>query len=211
MNTRHPRGVDHRAVHERDAGIERNVEPFGGLDVGGADRQRLARVLDAHARDVGDEAQRGLGLQRALRDAAAQPLVDMQAGEQERRAVARMAPPHVAVGRRQLADRVRHVGGLRAARVAQDLDDRVVARQQQAGPVGRDLAPDVLLRPRADERALGAEALDQALVLEDVQRLADGRAGDAAFRRQLLDGRDLLPDRPLAGFDRRRNRLASWM
>src|SRR5206468_8277894 len=52
-----------------------------------------------------------------------------------------------------------------------------------------------------DERALGAIARDQALVLEQAERLADRRARHAAFGHQLFDGRDLCAGRPLAGHD----------
>ena len=168
--------------------------------------------LILQARDFGDQPQRGLAHEVLLRDAAAQPLVDVEIGEQERRAEPRVATAQAAIGRRQLADLVRHVRRLLAALVGEHLDHRVLARHQEPAPIGRDLAPDLSLRALPDERALGAVARDQVLVLENAERLPDGGARHAAFGGQVVDGRDLLCPAPKGpNSTRRRNRLASWM
>ena len=90
---------------------------------------------------------------------------------------------------------------LGAALVGQHLDHRVVAACQQARPVGRDLAPELLPADAGGRTCPWRGSARSALVLEHVERLADGRARDAAFGRQLVDGRDLLADRPVARLD----------
>ena len=174
---------------------------FGGLDVGGGDGEGLARILDLQTGDFGDQTQRGLAGQVLLRDAAGQPLVDVKLGEQERRAEPRVAAAQPAVGRRQLADRMRNVRRLAAALVREHLDQRVLAREQEPAPIGRHLAPELALRPLEHERALGAVTRDPLLDLEDAERLPDGGAGDAAFGGEVLDGRDLPALRPLPELD----------
>src|SRR5690242_7901194 len=96
------------------------------------------------------------------------------------------------------------MGNLRrllAALVYQYFDHRILARHQQPRPVSRDLAPNLIVRARAHERALGAIALNQSFDLENVERLADSRARNTAFSRELFDGRDLRADLPLSGLD----------
>ena len=142
-----------------------------------------------------------LELRSRFDDAGAQPLVDMQPGEQEGLAMPRVQTREPAIGRGQRADRMRNIRRLGAALVGQHLDHRVVAVRQQARPVGRDLAPKLLSRTLADERALGAVAIDQPFAFEHVERFADGGARDAAFGRQIVHRRGLLGDRPVAGLD----------
>jgi len=161
----------------------------------------LPRILDLEAGYIRDQLQRGLGIQVAFRNAGTEPLVDMQPGEQERLAVPRVQTRDLAIGRGQRADRVRNIRRLGAAAVGKHLDQRVVAVRQQARPVGRDLAPQLLSRTLADECALGAIAIDQPLTFEHVERLADGCARHAAFGRQIVHRRRLFGDRPVACLD----------
>ena len=121
--------------------------------------------------------------------------------EQERLAVPGVQPREPAIGRGQRADRMRKIRRLGAAPVGQHLDHRVVAACQQARPVGRDLAPKLLPRTLADERSLGAVAIDQPFGFEHVERLADGGARNAAFGRQIVHRRRLFADRPVARLD----------
>ena len=102
---------------------------------------------------------------------------------------------------RHRADGVRNVRGLKAAFIGQYIDDSVVARRQQSGPIGRHFAPELLLWPLANESSLGAVALDEAFVFQHVESLADGRACDAALGCQLVHGRSLSADRPVTRFD----------
>ena len=72
--------------------------------------------------------------------------------------------------------------------VGKHLDDCLLARGEQPGPIGRDLAPELLAWPLADEGTLGAVALDEAFAFQHVESFPDGRAGHAAFGRQVIHG-----------------------
>src|SRR6266545_3020350 len=112
-----------------------------------------------------------------------------------------MAPAQPAIGWRQFADLMRHIGRLLSSLVRDDLDHRIPARHEQAAPIGRDLTPDLIARPLQHEGALGAMALDQVLILENAERLANGRACNPAFGGKIVHGRNLLARRPQPGLD----------
>src|SRR6185369_6537174 len=112
-----------------------------------------------------------------------------------------MAPAQPAIGRRELADLVRHMDRLLASLIRDNLDHRILARQEQPAPIGRDLAPDLVARPLQHECALGAMALDQMLVFENAERLTDGGASNSAFGGKIIHGRNLLARRPKPGLD----------
>src|SRR5689334_25360160 len=112
-----------------------------------------------------------------------------------------MTSTQPAVGRRQLTDLMRDMGRLLPPLVRENLNDRVLARQQQPAPIGRHLAPDLAARPIQHKCALGAMALDQMLVLENAERLANGGAGNPAFGGKIVDGRNLLARCPKPGLD----------
>src|ERR1700754_3709847 len=112
-----------------------------------------------------------------------------------------MAAAQPPIGRRQFTDLMRDMGWLLASLVRENLNNRILARQEQPAPIGRDLAPDLVARPLQHERALGAMALDQMLVFENAERLANGGAGNSAFGGKIVHGRNLLAGRPKSGFD----------
>src|SRR5690349_10319191 len=105
------------------------------------------------------------------------------------------------IGRRQFTDLMREMGRLLPPLVRENLNDRVLARQQQPAPIRRNLAPDLVARPLQHERALGAMALDQMLVFENAKRLANGGAGDAAFGGKIVHGGYLRARCPKPGLD----------
>src|SRR5262245_17074639 len=107
-----------------------------------------------------------------------------------------MPPAQPAIGRRQLADLMGDVGRLLPSFVRENFNDRVLARQEQPAPIGRDLAPDLVARPLQHKSALGAMALDQLLVFEKAERLANGGASNSAFGGKVVYGRNLLTRRP---------------
>ena len=100
---------------------------------------------------------------------------------------------------RQSSDRVLHMRRLHPALIGKHLDDSILARHQKARPVGRDLAPELHIRPFADEGAFSAKALDQSVIRQKVKRLPNCGPRDTAFGGQFVDRGNLLPDRPLPG------------
>src|SRR3546814_9618593 len=69
-----------------------------GLQVCGADGQRLPCIGDLQAGNVVDEAQRGLALDVAARHPVPQALVDIHVGQQERLVVAPVPAMQVPIG-----------------------------------------------------------------------------------------------------------------
>src|SRR3954470_319890 len=96
------------------------------------------------------------------------------------------------IARRRPADSLGNAGAITARLIGQNLDLRAFARAQQAGPVGLHFAPEPLLRSLADKGALGTEALDQALLLNLVERLANGGARHTALGGEVIHRGDLL-------------------
>src|SRR5262245_16023683 len=112
-----------------------------------------------------------------------------------------MPPAQSAIGGRQLADLMRHMSRLLPALIGDDLDHRIPAGHEQAAPIGRHLAPDLVVRPLQHECALGAMALDQMLVFENAERLPNGGPRNPAFGSKIVDRRNLLARRPQPGLD----------
>src|SRR6185436_18318918 len=69
--------VDHRPLNDGDRRIQWHIEPGRRLDIGGSDDERLPRIFDLETGNIRDQLQRGLGIQVAFWNTAAQPLVDM--------------------------------------------------------------------------------------------------------------------------------------
>jgi outer membrane protein assembly factor BamB len=170
------------------------------LSGGGADAHDLLGSAELEPLDVGDDLERRDGGQRDARHLGHDPLGQVDVGEHVGLALAPVTPFQMAVGFGAIA-KVDLAGDLVVARLAQQFDLGIDARLEQAEEIGVKLAPGLFARGAGDEGSLGAEALDQAFLLDDVERLAHRLARNTALIGELGDRRNPIALRPHAGLD----------
>lgn len=183
-----------------DRCVQRQAKQLCRLDIGCSDRERLLCLGDFHARHAGHEPEGGFCPQVCIAELGSDPLINIDVGQKECLAVHRMPPSQTAIGLAGLADGV--MNKRRAALfIDKDLNLSAFAGAQQALPVGFHAAPEQVLRATLDEGSLGPKTLDQALCLNESERLANGRPRHAALQGQFVDSGRLLTDRPLPGLN----------
>ena len=112
-----------------------------------------------------------------------------------------MAASEMPVDGRRCANVNGHVGRRDAAFNRKHSNLCVVARHQQAVPVGLHFAPQVSAGAFANECPLGTKPLDQPLFSQKAQGLTDRHVGNTAFVRQFNNGGNARVDRPGARLD----------
>jgi hypothetical protein len=79
--------------------------------------------------------------------------------------------------------------------------DVIADRCDQAVPIGRQLYPAIVVDSPGHECAATLEGFHEPFALQQLNRLPDGDPGHAELVFHLLEGGDLLPDRPVAVTD----------
>ena len=197
---RDPAGVDDHAVAFRSRGVKRDLEQVGDFGIGAADDHRLVRLGDLDVTERGENGQRrvlleGVGI--ALVDVPGKMqadhrvwlvLTELQAAQEQvvgRRAAVFLAQP-------RLCRRVPH----------RDHARHVVPDCRDQGRPGRlELEPPLVANPLGHEGATALLAMNEAFLLQQVDRLANGHPRHLELLLQLLERRDLLARLPLSVLD----------